>query len=194
MSRESEVAPPADPKKMRALAHPIRIELLEMLAVEGPMTATQCAELIGQSPSLCSFHLRQLAKYGFVEEADPTGGRDRPWRAVRDQARFGEVPHDEEGTAANAALMRAFLEREFARAMAFAEATKDEPAEWWQASFFMGALAWLTAGELSDVAHEIDDLITRKFRDRVEHPEQRPPGSKPVRLLAAGYPIPGWGR
>ena len=56
-----------DPRAMRAVAHPIRIALLEVLGSEGPLTATEAGELIGESPTTCSFHLRQLAKYGFIE-------------------------------------------------------------------------------------------------------------------------------
>src|ERR1700685_2468150 len=68
-----------DPKTMRALTHPVRLALLEALALEGPLTATQAGELIGESPTTCSFHFRQLAKYGFVEEAGigPAGQRQR---------------------------------------------------------------------------------------------------------------------
>ena len=58
-----------DPKTLRALTHPVRLALLEALALEGPLTATAAGELIGESPTTCSFHFRQLAKYGFVEEA-----------------------------------------------------------------------------------------------------------------------------
>ena len=67
---ESQPGPPrdlgADPLAMRALAHPVRIRLLEELTFRGPLTATQAAHYIGESPSSCSFHLRTLAKYGFV--------------------------------------------------------------------------------------------------------------------------------
>ena len=55
---------------MRALAHPVRLALLEVLADEGRLTATEAGERIGESPANASFHLRQLAKYGFVEEAE----------------------------------------------------------------------------------------------------------------------------
>jgi len=58
-----------DPKVMRALTHPVRLALLEVLATEGPLTATEAGELIGESPTTCSFHFRQLKKYGFIEEA-----------------------------------------------------------------------------------------------------------------------------
>jgi DNA-binding transcriptional ArsR family regulator len=71
-----------DPRAMRAVAHPVRIELLRALAEE-PKTATQCAELVGESPQSCSYHLRTLAKYGFVERAEAENSKERPWRKVK---------------------------------------------------------------------------------------------------------------
>jgi predicted ArsR family transcriptional regulator len=68
---------------MRALAHPARISILQYLVLEGPATATECAQVAELSPSACSYHLRTLARYGFVDE-DPDSaadGRERPWRA-----------------------------------------------------------------------------------------------------------------
>src|ERR1700761_5736702 len=70
-----------DPRALRALAHPIRLELVGLLRRLGPLTATQAAELIGESSGSTSFHLRQLAKYGLVEDAGGGAGRERPWRA-----------------------------------------------------------------------------------------------------------------
>jgi len=69
-----------DARTMRALSHPVRIAILEVLSLEGPLTATEVGERIGETPTTCSFHLRQLAKYGFVEEAGGGKGRARPWR------------------------------------------------------------------------------------------------------------------
>ena len=69
-----------DPRAMRAMAHPVRLALMEALNHHGQLTATEAAEHVGESPSNCSFHLRQLAKYGFVEEAEGGTGRRRPWR------------------------------------------------------------------------------------------------------------------
>lgn len=65
-----------DPQSLRALGHPVRLALLEAL-LAGPLTATQAGEIIGESPTTCSFHLRQLARYGFVEEAGGGAGRTR---------------------------------------------------------------------------------------------------------------------
>ncbi len=70
----------SDARTLRALAHPVRIALIEELSLGGAMTATQVGERIGESATTCSFHLRQLAKYGFVEEAGGGKGRARPWR------------------------------------------------------------------------------------------------------------------
>ncbi|HEX4091325.1 MAG TPA: helix-turn-helix domain-containing protein [Trebonia sp.] len=71
-----------DPRMMRALAHPGRMAIWQFLGLEGPATATECAEIAGLSPSACSYHLRTLARYGFVEEAPASAadGRERPWR------------------------------------------------------------------------------------------------------------------
>src|SRR5271154_7351004 len=87
-SPQSEFRDVNDPKTLRALTHPVRLALLEALALEGPLTATAAGELIGESPTTCSFHFRQLAKYGFVEEADGGPGRLRPWKIVDVGMRF----------------------------------------------------------------------------------------------------------
>jgi DNA-binding transcriptional ArsR family regulator len=68
---------------MRALAHPARLAIWQHLGLEGPATATECAAVAGLSPSACSYHLRTLARYGFVEEdgSRAADGRERPWRS-----------------------------------------------------------------------------------------------------------------
>src|SRR5216683_7080410 len=78
-----------DPRALRALAHPIRMSLLGLLRTEGPLTATRAGELLGESSASCSFHLRQLAKYGLAEEAGGGRGRERPWQAT---AMLTDVP------------------------------------------------------------------------------------------------------
>ena len=83
-----------DPRAMRAMAHPVRLSLLEALNHHGQLTATEAAEHVGESPSNCSFHLRQLAKYGFVEEAEGGTGRQRPWRVVHVGMRMTDVHED----------------------------------------------------------------------------------------------------
>ena len=81
---------------IRALAHPVRIALLEALVREGPLTATEAAELLADSPGNMSWHLQTLAKYGFVEEADGGVGRRRPWRRVAIGTEYEESGDDPE--------------------------------------------------------------------------------------------------
>src|ERR1700735_5088106 len=78
-----EAAPPtfADPRSIRALAHPARLAIIDALASGEELTATQCAELTGLSPSATAYHLNFLERYGFAEAAPPrTDRRERPWR------------------------------------------------------------------------------------------------------------------
>src|SRR5580698_7906311 len=70
----------SDARRLRALTHPVRLALIGKLVLHGPLTAAAASELIGEPPSTCSFHFRQLAKYGVVEEAGGGKGRAKPWR------------------------------------------------------------------------------------------------------------------
>ena len=85
-----------DPRMMRALAHQGRIAIWTYLGLHGPATATECAEIAGLSPSACSYHLRILARYGFVEEdrASAADGRERPWRARLLAFSMGDSPSE----------------------------------------------------------------------------------------------------
>src|ERR1700761_2204857 len=71
-----------DARAMRAVAHPLRVALLEAMRRDGEITATRAAEMLGESPGNMSWHLQTLAKYGFVEETGEGRGRSRPWRVV----------------------------------------------------------------------------------------------------------------
>ncbi len=70
----------AGAQSLRAPTHPVRIALIEALTVDGRLTATKAAEVVGESPTTCAFHLRQLARYGFVEDAERGPGRRPSWR------------------------------------------------------------------------------------------------------------------
>ena len=101
---------------MRALAHPVRIALLEALTIHGQLTATEAGEIVGESPANTSFHLRQLAKYGFVEEAEGGTGRRRPWKRKHLGMSFTEVHADPETAAAARELSRVWSHRYLERA------------------------------------------------------------------------------
>lgn len=72
-----------DPRAIRALAHPARVAVLKRLYRGEVLTATECAQVAGLTPSAMSYHLRALERWGLVTPADATGdGRERPWRAA----------------------------------------------------------------------------------------------------------------
>ncbi|MFJ8711676.1 ArsR/SmtB family transcription factor [Streptomyces violaceus] len=81
-----------DARSLRGLAHPLRMQLLDALRFGGPATASQLAEKLGESSGATSYHLRQLAEYGFVEDAPERGkGRERWWQAVHLGLRFDDA-------------------------------------------------------------------------------------------------------
>src|SRR5215467_13850695 len=119
-----------DPKAMRALAHPVRLALLEALADAPTLTATEAGEIVGESPANASFHLRQLAKYGFVEEAEGGTGRRRPWKLRQLGMRWTDVQDDPEIAAAARGLSAVVTERYFERARRALQERQALPEEW----------------------------------------------------------------
>src|ERR1700722_15073263 len=94
-----------DARTLRALTHPVRVALIEELIHGGALTATELGERIGETPTTCSFHLRQLAKYGFVEEAGGGQGRARPWRLSTIGMSMSPASGDREAEIASEAAM-----------------------------------------------------------------------------------------
>ena len=182
-----------DPRALRALAHPLRLSLLGLLRSEGPLTATRAGELLGESSASCSFHLRQLAKYGMVEEAGGGRGRERPWRAT---AMFTDVPTvtDSPELAAASGLFRSIVaERYYEQMVSWLEARAGEPAEWQQAALFGDVLVYVTAAELAELGEQVDQLLDR-YIDRMTRPELRPPGARLVTYIQVAAPHQGPGR
>src|SRR2546427_10965557 len=89
-----------DPRALRAYAHPVRMQLVGLLRRHGPLTATQAAAELGESSGTTSFHLRQLAKYGLVEEATGGKGREKPWQATSLMTQVPSIQSTPEATAA----------------------------------------------------------------------------------------------
>ena len=175
-----------DPRALRALAHPLRLDLLEAVRVHGPLTATQAAEYVGESPANCSWHLRQLAKHGLVEPAPGTDGRERPYqRTIPMSWSNSDADADPAFMAAADAAQSAMLAREFehvSRAMA------GPPWPGWEtAGTVTTMITWLTAEELTEVSQRIFETMFVHM-DRLDDPSLRPPGSRPVRLMGLAYP------
>jgi DNA-binding transcriptional ArsR family regulator len=178
-----------DARTLRALTHPVRIALIETLLLGGAMTATEVGERIGESPTTCSFHLRQLAKYGFVEEAGGGKGRSRPWRLSSVGMQSATAHDDPETEMAAGALVRMLRERQFARYRTWLETNKNFPRQWRDAAGSSESIIYLTPGELEELGQELLALLLPRFRERLTDPARRPPDAVPVEILMLAYPI-----
>jgi DNA-binding transcriptional ArsR family regulator len=174
---------------MRALAHPLRLRLLEELTREGPLTATEAAELLGESPANCSFHLRTLAKYGFVTEAEGGSGRARPWQRTALGISLSMVDHDDEASLAAHTLAAHSLERALERVRAWSELEAGAPPEWRATAFADNFLTYLTPEELHEVEEGVVAVVS-KYQERTLDVAARPPGSRPVAFAFFGHPLP----
>jgi DNA-binding transcriptional ArsR family regulator len=176
-----------DPEELRVLAHPVRMRVRQALYERGQATATELAELIGESPANCSWHLRQLAKYGFVEEVGNGRGRNRPWRPAMRDLSWGSGEDVGEVAAAGDALTSAISEQEFASLRDWQAWHRTDPTEWQDATALIQAVDWLTVDELAELNKALTDIIIRGRRRR-DDPAQRPNGARHVRIFAWAVP------
>ena len=179
----------SDPRAIKALAHPIRLDLLELVGRSGPVTAAQCGRALGESQASCSFHLRQLAKYGFVADAGP--GRDRRerlWRItdMRLQLPSGQGP---EGAVVRQ-LNRVMVEREMARILDWIEPAPGESADWREASSTLSATVPLTAQDLAEIKERWIDVLAPYIAAAEAAGGELAPGQRHVRFFSAASPLP----
>lgn len=179
----------SEPERIRALAHPLRLELLDYLREVPEATATECAERTGESVASCSFHLRTLAKYGYIEPAERRG-REKPWRLARrgthDMRPSTEVPGS---LAAVVDLGSVWVVREAERVRRFLIDAHRESAEWIDSSTITISDFWATADELAELSADLHK-ITDRFRGRSQDPTLRPPHARRARLFAVANPDP----
>jgi DNA-binding transcriptional ArsR family regulator len=169
-----------DPKMMRAMAHPLRLAILELFAVHETLTATQVSEALGESPANCAFHLRTLGKYGVIEEAGGGRGRERPWREVSGTIRINtnDLKNNKQAELAAVALGQVTLDRWLSRIRsAFMDA--NTPADWEDARNAHESVVFLTLAETHAISEEIR-LLFRPYLSRRKDPALRPPGVLPV--------------
>jgi predicted ArsR family transcriptional regulator len=176
-----------DPRALRAYAHPVRMRLLGLLRREGPKTATEAAPAVGESVASCSFHLRQLAKYGLVEEVEGVRGRAKPWRATALYTSWRSDSDDPEMAAA-ATMLEVQLVDLFHRQVRAWLARRDQESPAWRAAAQTNDdVLYLTATEarhLGERTHALGD----EFRPRALDPSLRPRGSRPFRVINLSFP------
>ena len=177
----------SDARELRVLAHPLRLRILQVLHERGAATATEVAEQVGESPANCSWHLRQLAKHGFVEESGERRGRQRPWRPTGRPLEWGDSGESGEAAAAGDELSAVFMEQEFGGLRAWQAWRRTDPPQWQDAANFVQSSGWMTVDELAAVNAEITEIMLR-HRERLLDPSKRPPGARRVRMFAWAVP------
>ena len=175
-----------DPRALAAVAHPVRMGIIELLSVHGPMTATELADRLGETPANCSWHLRKLAEHEFIEEADGGTGRQRPWQMRHigmSWAEGDDLGHDE--LRAGQALSRMLLERWVDR---FLNANEQETDPAWRDSAGLSQhVAWLTPEELADLTGRLQEVAST-YDDRLAS-GVRPEGARLCEIVAWGSAV-----
>ena len=174
-----------DPRALTAVAHPVRLGILELLTLEGAMTATQLADRLDESPANCSWHLRKLAEHDLIEEAEGGTGRQRPWQMREIGLSWGAGDAGPEERRAGDALSRVMLERWIDR---FLDAAEHAEGAWREAATVTQTMGYLTAAELEEVNQRVQETI-RGFEDRITDEALRPEGARLVELVAFASPI-----
>ncbi len=175
-----------DAGAMRALAHEIRLEIFNYLLDSGDATATECADAVGESPSSCSYHLRVLAKHGFVEATDTEDGRERRWKLVVKS--FDISADSPEQRAAGAALSDQLMRQDEAVVSRFLREKSGFSEEWQTAAIFARSNFHMTPDEMYEFLAKYLELL-RPFVDR-EEKQSKPEDSERVRLMLRAVPWP----
>jgi DNA-binding transcriptional ArsR family regulator len=181
-----------DVRALRALADPVRYRILGHLMAVGAQTASQCAEVVGATASNCSYHLRELAKYGLVERAGATAddGRERPWRPSATGFSYG-VPDGDRGDPvaelANRRLIHAGVEDEAGLAHAAVEGHAALPPEWQEVETMATYGLLVDPAELTALTAAVDALI-RPYLALTR--EAAPEGARPVHIGFSAFRRP----
>ncbi len=180
-----------DQGALRALAHPLRVTIYDILSQRGPQTASTLAELTGESTGSTSYHLRALAKHGLIVEATGSGrGRERWWERPEGSISFpnSEVLETPAGRAVSQVVTTEFLNRRHAQLLDFiAEGIRSGGDDWGLASLVSTATTRLTLEQLADLSRRVQELVDEVVD---AHRDQRGPGVRTVTIRTDAFPLP----
>jgi DNA-binding transcriptional ArsR family regulator len=163
-----------DVRALRALAHPLRRSLLAALRSDGPSTASRLADRLGESSGATSYHLRQLAGFGFVEEDPGQGtGRERWWRALHRSTRWNTEDFLDEpgGREVVGELTDRIVAHQRRMLAAFAAEQERTDDEWRTAASLNDWALHLSPARARELIGELNDVVQR-WRDESEEEGQ----------------------
>jgi DNA-binding transcriptional ArsR family regulator len=191
--------PPAElgPAALRALAHPLRIRILDLLPIRGPLTASKLGEIVGESSGSTSYHLRQLAKHGLVREVEGKGtARERWWERTPGGFTISSAGKDSPaGRQTAEAVNMEFLRLRNERVMAFVRAGQevdDKTLEsWLGTATFVTVNKWATREQAKAII-EAWERFAAEHLDPLSGQEGQP-GALPFEFHFDGFPTVGPG-
>lgn len=173
-----------DPHTMRALAHPVRLSILDQLRQHGPATATALSPKVGATPSVTSWHLRHLASFGLVRDSEPgPDRRARRWEAASRGFRFAfpADPADEEGTSAARVLSEHLVARAAEQHRRWIEEVEPRLDPAWRSLAGLSNTRFVVSQpELERIGAAIEQILAPYV---LRGPDERPAGSRSVRLM-----------
>jgi DNA-binding transcriptional ArsR family regulator len=171
-----------EPEALEALAHPVRLGIINYLMAHGPATASACARAVGDTPSNCSYHLRTLAKFGLVGKAESGDGRERPWQALI--TGFDTDPDKPSPEAAR--MLAVSLQRDQKLVRDYLARRDETPVEWRAADAYATYTLRMTPDELNDLGRRLDALI-RPYIAAIR--DDGPDGAGLVHLNVHAFPL-----
>jgi len=186
----SEVVPSAS--QLKALAHPVRLQMLEMLRLDGPATSTSLARRLETNTGTVSYHLRQLARHGFIEDEPGRGnGRERWWRARHDftHVRFAD-PRDAGAQRVRSAHLQASITRMVIQLQEALAERASLPRRWKRVTEDSDWTLWLTPDQAERLMIELTVVLRRALS---EAPAGRAagPDAEQYTVQLHGFPRPG---
>jgi DNA-binding transcriptional ArsR family regulator len=179
-----------DLESLKALAHPLRVKIFDVLSTYGSFTASGLAERLGESSGATSYHLRQLEKHGFVREVAGKGvGRERWWERTPGGISLGteEASRTSAGREASQLVMREWSSNRERTLAEFLDRGLDVLSkDWVEASTVSLTNVFVTAEELGEFTRRFMEMAS-DFADL--HRNQKTPGSRPVQIQFHAFPV-----
>ncbi|SFV32017.1 Helix-turn-helix domain-containing protein [Devosia crocina] len=178
-----------DAMALRALAHPQRLKMLGMLRIDGPATATRLAERMGLNSGATSYHLRQLARHGFIEEDSERGNaRDRWWRARHETTTVLEDETDDDALDAGIAFTEAALASQMADMQNAIARHATLTPEWRRASTFSDYIIPLDAADAQALIEKLHAVLREAMAEAPKPGSVREPGVETVSIMLHAFP------
>jgi DNA-binding transcriptional ArsR family regulator len=184
-----------DPSQLKALAHPVRLKMLEMLRLDGPATSTTVAARLGMNTGTVSYHLRQLARHGFIEDHTGVGTRrDRWWRASHESTSIssaGGATASEDDVRTQQAYNHAVVLTQVARLQESLLERSELPRRWAAVTDDSDWTLWLTPRQVRELLAKVHDVLRVAAEAAPREQGDAPTGSAQYSINLHGFPRPG---